>query len=164
MEQDEAARVRALGEIAAEFDLDAIRIRTGDTEIEIVRRDPAAHAPGPVVYAAPAPPGALAGPAGAANGAAALGAEAPSPARGAGANVRRVTAPVVGVFYRAAAPGADPFVEVGSRVQAGDTLCILEAMKLMNEINSEYAGVVSNILVENGELVSLGQELFWIEP
>ena len=163
MEQDEAARVRALGEIAAEFDLDAIRVRTGDTEIEIVRRDPAAHAPGPVVYAAPVPPGALAGPAGAANGAA-LGAEAPSPARGAGANVRRVTAPVVGVFYRAAAPGADPFVEVGSRVQAGDTLCILEAMKLMNEINSEYAGVVSNVLVENGELVSLGQELFWIEP
>ncbi|HTD36825.1 MAG TPA: acetyl-CoA carboxylase biotin carboxyl carrier protein [Candidatus Limnocylindrales bacterium] len=164
MEQDEAARVRALGEIAAEFDLDAIRVRTGDTEIEIVRRDPAAQAPGPVVYAAPALPGALAGPPGAANGAAASGAEAPSLARGAGANVRKVTAPVVGVFYRAAAPGADPFVEVGSRVQAGDTLCILEAMKLMNEINSEYAGVVSNILVENGELVSLGQELFWIEP
>jgi len=160
MEQDEAARVRALGEIAAEFDLDAIRVRTGDTEIEIVRRDPAAHAPGPVVYAAPAVMGAV----GAANGAAAPGAEAPSPARGAGANVRKVTAPVVGVFYRAAAPGADPFVEVGSRVQAGDTLCILEAMKLMNEINSEYAGVVSNVLVENGELVSLGQELFWIEP
>ena len=164
MEQDEAARVRALGEIAAEFDLDAIRVRTGDTEIEIVRRDPAAHGPGPVVYAAPALPGALAGPPGGANGAAAPGAEMPSLARGAGANVRKVTAPVVGVFYRAAAPGADPFVEVGSRVQAGDTLCILEAMKLMNEINSEYAGVVSNILVENGELVSLGQELFWIEP
>ena len=71
---------------------------------------------------------------------------------------------MVGVFYRAASPGADPVVEVGSRVQVGDTLCILEAMKLMNEINSEYAGVVSNILVENGELVSLGQELFWIEP
>jgi len=164
MEQDEAARVRALGEIAAEFDLDAIRVRTGDTEIEIVRRDPAAHAPGPVVYAAPGVAGGLAGPPGAPNGAAAPGAEMPSVARGAGANVRKVTAPVVGVFYRAAAPGADPFVEVGSRVQMGDTLCILEAMKLMNEINSEYAGVVSNILVENGELVSLGQELFWIEP
>ena len=164
MEQDEAARVRALGEIAAEFDLDAIRVRTGDTEIEIVRRDPAAHAPGPVVYGAPAVPGALPGLPGAANGAAAPGAEPPTLARGPGANVRRVTAPVVGVFYRAAAPGADSFVEVGSRVQPGDTLCILEAMKLMNEINSEYAGVVSNILVENGELVSLGQELFWIEP
>jgi acetyl-CoA carboxylase biotin carboxyl carrier protein len=75
-----------------------------------------------------------------------------------------VTAPVVGVFYRAATPASDPFVEVGSRVAVGDTLCILEAMKLMNEINTDYAGVVSNILVQNGELVSLGQELFWIEP
>jgi acetyl-CoA carboxylase biotin carboxyl carrier protein len=158
MDQDEAARVRALGEIAAEFDLDAIRVRTGNTEIEIVRRDPAVHAAPQIAYAA-APP-AVPGPGGAPAG----GAEAPVAARAAGANVRKVTAPVVGVFYRSAAPGADPFVEVGSRVNAGDTLCILEAMKLMNEINTDHAGVVSNILVENGELVSLGQELFWIEP
>jgi len=152
MDQDEAARVRALGEIAAEFDLDAIRVRTGDTEIEIVRRDPAVHAPVPVTYAMPPAPGAP-GPAPAA------GAEAP-----AGANVRKVTAPVVGVFYRSANPDAEPFVEAGSRVASGDTLCILEAMKLMNEITTDHAGVVSRILVENGELVSLGQELFWIEP
>ena len=159
MDQDEAARVRALGEIAAEFDLDAIRVRTGDTEIEIVRRDPAVHA-GPIAYAAPpaSPPGSSGMPS--APGAAAE----PAGARAAGPNVRKVTAPVVGVFYRAPAPGADPFVEIGSRVSAGDPLCILEAMKLMNEINTDYAGVVSNILVENGELVSLGQELFWIEP
>ena len=157
MEHEEAARVRALGEIAAEFDLDAIRVRTGETEIEIVRRDPGLQA-APVVYAAPAaaaPGGSPASPAG----------EAPAPARaGASANVRKVTAPVVGVFYRAAAPGADPFVELGTRVEVGQTLCILEAMKLMNEINSDYAGVVAGILVESGELVSLGQELFWIEP
>jgi acetyl-CoA carboxylase biotin carboxyl carrier protein len=156
MEHDEAARVRALGEIAAEFDLDAIRVRTGETEIEIVRRDPASH-PAPIVYAAAAAaPGGTPGPAG----------EAPAgpPARTASPNARKVTAPVVGVFYRAAAPGADPFVEVGSRVEIGQTLCILEAMKLMNEINSDYAGVVASILVESGELVSLGQELLWIEP
>jgi acetyl-CoA carboxylase biotin carboxyl carrier protein len=158
MEQDEASRVRALGEIAAEFDLDAIRVRTGETEIEIVRRDPAVHAP--LAYAVPpvaalgAPtPGAL--PPG--------GGEIPTPSRGPGPNVRVVTAPLVGVFYRAPAPGADPFVEVGSRVKVGDTLCILEAMKLMNEINTDHAGVVTNILVESGALVSLGQELFWIE-
>ena len=158
MEHDEAARVRALGEIAAEFDLDAIRVRTGETEIEIVRRDPAAH-PAPVVYAAPPPAAApAAGP-----GPAAESSSAPA-ARAASANVRKVTAPVVGVFYRAAAPGADPFVEVGQRVEIGQPLCILEAMKLMNEINSDYAGVVANVLVENGELVSLGQELLWIEP
>jgi acetyl-CoA carboxylase biotin carboxyl carrier protein len=154
MDQDEAARVRALGEIAAEFDLDAIRVRTGDVEIEIVRRDPAVHAPGPVTYALPPVPGA---PPPAA-------AEAPAPAAPAGANMRKVTAPVVGVFYRSANPDAEPFVEIGTRVASGQTLCILEAMKLMNEITTDYAGVVSRILVENGELVSLGQELFWIEP
>ena len=160
MDQDEAARVRALGEIAAEFDLDAIRVRTGETEIEIVRRDPAVHAPAPVTYAMPAAPGGVAGPA----VAAAPGGEPAPPAATAGANVRKVTAPVVGVFYRSANPGAEPFVVVGSRVAAGDTLCILEAMKLMNEITTDYAGVVARILVENGELVTLGQELFWIEP
>jgi acetyl-CoA carboxylase biotin carboxyl carrier protein len=160
MEQDEAARVRALGEIAAEFDLDAIRVRTGDTEIEIVRRDPAVHA-APVAYAAVPPPAPMA-PAGS-NGTVADGGGVPA-APVAGANVRKVTAPVVGVFYRAASPGADPFVEVGQRVNVGQTLCILEAMKLMNEITTDHAGVVSRVLVENGELVSLGQELFWIEP
>ncbi|MEA2784830.1 MAG: acetyl-CoA carboxylase biotin carboxyl carrier protein [Candidatus Eremiobacteraeota bacterium] len=157
MDQDEAARVRALGEIAAEFDLDAIRVRTGDAEIEIVRRDPAVHAPAPVTYAMPAAPGAPAP-------ALASGSEAPAAAAAAAAGVRKVTAPVVGVFYRSANPEAEPFVEVGSRVASGETLCILEAMKMMNEITTDYAGVVARILVENGELVSLGQELFWIEP
>jgi acetyl-CoA carboxylase biotin carboxyl carrier protein len=161
MEQDEAARVRALGEIATEFDLDAIRVRTGDTEIEIVRRDPAVHAAGQVVYSA-APQHAPPGPA-AANGTAGEGGGVPA-APTAGANVRKVTAPVVGVFYRAASPGADPFVEIGQRVSVGQTLCILEAMKLMNEITTDHAGVVARALVENGELVSLGQELFWIDP
>ena len=156
MDQDEASRVRALGEIAAEFDLDAIRVRTGDTEIEIVRRDPAVHAAPAVSYALPGP----AGPAVASAAAPETAAAGPV----AGANVRKVTAPVVGVFYRSASPGAEPFVEVGTRVNAGDALCILEAMKLMNEITTDHAGVVSRVLVENGELVSLGQELFWIEP
>ena len=159
MDQDEAARVRALGEIAAEFDLDAIRVRTGDTEIEIVRRDPAVHA-APLAYAVPGQPAAAAG----AAGPPPPGTEAPAAGPAAGGNVRKVTAPVVGVFYRSTSPGADAFVEVGSRVASGDTLCILEAMKLMNEITTDHAGIVSRILVENGELVSLGQELCWIEP
>jgi acetyl-CoA carboxylase biotin carboxyl carrier protein len=156
--QDEAARVRALGEIAAEFDLDAIRVRTGETEIEIVRREPAAPA---LTYAVP--PGLAPAPAVSAAAAAAAGGTG-NPAPAVPANVRRVTAPVVGVFYRAPSPGADPFVEIGARVEVGQTLCILEAMKLMNEITTDHAGVVVRVLVENGELVSLGQELFWIEP
>jgi acetyl-CoA carboxylase biotin carboxyl carrier protein len=157
MDQDEASRIRALGEIAAEFDLDAIRVRTGEVEIEIVRRDPAAT-PAPAVacmapLAAPAPAPAVA----------ATGGHSPA-AQHAPANIRKIVAPVVGVFYRAPSPGMDPFAEVGQRVNVGDTLCILEAMKLMNEINTDYSGVVARILPENGELVSLGQELFWIEP
>jgi acetyl-CoA carboxylase biotin carboxyl carrier protein len=156
MEQDEASRIRALGEIAAEFDLDAIRVRTGELEIEIVRRDPAAY-PAQIAYLPQAAPVAAGLPA------------AESPAGGEGApqahpNARRIQAPVVGVFYRAASPGADPFVELGSRVKAGDTLCILEAMKLMNEITTDVAGTVVRIIPENGELVSFGQDLFWIEP
>ena len=154
MDQDQAARIRALGEIAAEFDLDAIRVRTGETEIEIVRRDPAAAAP-PTLAAAPEAPPAAAAPA-------PPGIERAAP--GPSANVRRVTAPIVGVFYRSANPDAESFVDVGARVAVGDTLCILEAMKLMNEITSDYAGVVTRILAENGDLVPQGQELFWIEP
>jgi len=151
MDHDETARIRALGEIATEFDLDAIRVRSGETEIEIVRREP-----GAVAYALPAP---IAG-----GGPAFVPAENGIVSAAPSASVRRVTAPVVGVFYRSASPGSDPFAEVGQRVSVGQTLCILEAMKLMNEITSDHAGVVVRILAENGELVSLGQELFWIEP
>jgi acetyl-CoA carboxylase biotin carboxyl carrier protein len=74
-----------------------------------------------------------------------------------------VLAPLVGVFYRAPAPGAKPFVEVGNEIVAGNVLCILEAMKLMNEIVSEHNGRIIRILAEDGQLVSLHQELFWIE-
>jgi biotin carboxyl carrier protein len=69
----------------------------------------------------------------------------------------------VGVFYRAPAPGVKPFVEVDDEVVAGQVLCILEAMKLMNEIVSEYSGKIARICVNDGQLVSLHQEMFWIE-
>jgi acetyl-CoA carboxylase biotin carboxyl carrier protein len=152
MADDAAEQVRALGEVLREFDLDALRVKIGETEFELVRREPATivQAPG---YAPPAGAPAAATPA--VDGA--TGATPP-------ANVRRVSAPVVGVFYRASSPGADPFVSVGDRVVPGQVLCILEAMKLMNEITSEHAGTVVRILPENGELVSLGDDLMWIEP
>ncbi|MDX9713818.1 MAG: acetyl-CoA carboxylase biotin carboxyl carrier protein [Dissulfurispiraceae bacterium] len=75
-----------------------------------------------------------------------------------------ITSPIVGTFYRSAAPDSDPFVEVGSRVKKGQILCIIEAMKLMNEIESEYDGVVAKMLVENGHAVEYGEPLFIIEP
>jgi acetyl-CoA carboxylase biotin carboxyl carrier protein len=87
----------------------------------------------------------------------------PSAAATAPANVQRVLAPLVGVFYRAPAPGVKPFVELGDSVSEGQVLCILEAMKLMNEIVSEHDGKIVKICVADGELVSLHQELFWIE-
>ncbi len=73
-----------------------------------------------------------------------------------------VTAPMVGTFYRSGSPGAAAFVDVGSSVKEGDTLCILEAMKLMNEIEADVAGTVKAILVENGQPVEFGQPLFVI--
>ena len=73
-----------------------------------------------------------------------------------------IKSPMVGTFYRAPSPDSDPFVEVGQQVKNGDTLCILEAMKLMNEIESEYAGTIKAILVENGQPVEFGEPLFVI--
>ncbi len=75
-----------------------------------------------------------------------------------------VTSPIVGTFYRAPSPDAEPFVEVGTKVKKGQVLCIIEAMKLMNEIESEVDGVVVRILVENGQPVEYGEPLFLIEP
>ncbi len=77
-------------------------------------------------------------------------------------NIHIVKSPIVGTFYRAPAPGAKPFVEVGSRVKKGDVLCIIEAMKIMNEIKSDVNGVVEEVLVENGQPVEYGQPLFKI--
>jgi acetyl-CoA carboxylase biotin carboxyl carrier protein len=74
-----------------------------------------------------------------------------------------IKSPMVGTFYRTSAPGAQPFVDVGQAVKAGDTVCIIEAMKLLNEIESDYDGVVKAILVENGQPVEYGQPLFIIE-
>lgn len=74
-----------------------------------------------------------------------------------------VKSPMVGTFYRSSAPGANPFVEIGQTVKAGDTLCIIEAMKLLNEIESDKSGTIKAVLVENGQPVEYGEPLFVIE-
>ncbi|HEX5274072.1 MAG TPA: acetyl-CoA carboxylase biotin carboxyl carrier protein [Candidatus Rubrimentiphilum sp.] len=144
---DEQQTLKELLEIMHENDLDALKVKVGDAIFELVRREPG----GPVAAVPLAVPAAGAAP-------------AASTAPAASANVKKVTAPLVGVFYRSAAPDAEAFVKEGDRVEAGQVLCILEAMKLFNEITSDYSGIVTRIVPENGELVSLGQELFWIEP
>ena len=147
---DDARRLEMLLEVMREHDLDALTMRVGDAKYELIRRDPVTYAAAPIAAppAVPAP--------------APAGGSAPAPV--ASANIKKVAAPVVGVFYRAASPGAEPFVSVGDRVSVGQVVCILEAMKMMNEITTDYAGVVTRIVPENGELVALGEDLLWIEP
>lgn len=130
-----------------EHDLDRLKVRRGDAVYEIVRRETGGITAGSAP--APAQPSA--------NGID----ETPVSA---GANTKKIVAPLTGVFYRSASPDADPFVSAGERVSSGDVVCILEAMKLFNEIQSDYDGTISRIVPENGELVSQGAELFWIEP
>jgi len=140
---NEAEKIKQLLEIMHEHDLDALKVKLDGQIFELVRREP---------NTVPAAAGSAPAPADASSSA-----PAPPP------NVKRVTAPLVGVFYSAPAPGAEPFVNVGDRVQTGQVVCIIEAMKLMNEITSDYAGIVMRIIPENGELVSLGEEMLWIE-
>lgn len=148
----ETQTLKDLLEIMHEHDLDALKVKVGDKIFELVRREggitvlpqmSGADAQGGQLVAAPS------------------GSSAPAQAP---ANVKKITAPLVGVFYRAPSPDAEPFVKAGDRVESGQVVCILEAMKLFNEITSDYAGIVTRIVPENGELVSLGQEMFWIEP
>ena len=87
--------------------------------------------------------------------------EAPSPVEN---NWEEITSPMVGTFYAAPAPGEEPFTEIGDRLSVGQTVCIIEAMKLMNEIEAEVAGEVMEILVENGEPVEYGQALMLVKP
>ncbi|MBI1798066.1 MAG: acetyl-CoA carboxylase biotin carboxyl carrier protein, partial [Candidatus Eisenbacteria bacterium] len=92
-------------------------------------------------------------------------ASAPAPDRAPGPeNHVAITSPMVGTFYRAPAPDADPYIEIGDMVEVGQTVCIVEAMKLMNEIESEARGRLVRILVENAQPVEFGQRLFLVEP
>ena len=113
-----------------------------------------AHAPAVHVPIAAAP---AAAPAAAAKSDAA-------PAAAPADNLKAITSPMVGTFYRSPAPDADPFVEIGDIVEVGQTVCIIEAMKLMNEIEAEVKGRVVQILVDNAQPVEFGQKLFLIEP
>ena len=105
------------------------------------------HLPGPPPVAAPAAP------------AAATPAPAPAPS-----HLKEVKSPMVGTFYSAPEPGAEPYAKVGARVNSGQTVCIIEAMKIMNEIESEFSGVVREICVEDAQPVEFGQVLFRVDP
>jgi acetyl-CoA carboxylase biotin carboxyl carrier protein len=109
----------------------------------------------PAAYAAPA----AAHPAPAAGGAEGEAREAPR-----AANLKEIKSPMVGTFYKSPEPGADPYVKTGTRVTPGQTVCIIEAMKIMNEIEAEIAGVVREVLVDDAQPVEFGQVLFRVDP
>lgn len=142
-------KLKKLIDLVEESGIAEIEVTEGEEKVRITRTT-AAAAP---VYAAPAP------------AAAPVAAPAATPAAAPAArdlsNAQK--SPMVGTFYRAPGPNAAAFVEVGQQVKAGDTLCIIEAMKLMNEIEAEKSGVVKEILVENGTPVEYGEPLFIIE-
>lgn len=145
-------KLKKLIDLVEESGIAEIEVTEGEEKVRITRTT-AAAAP---IYTAPAP-------AAAAPVAAAPAAAAPTAAPAARDLSNAQKSPMVGTFYRAPGPNAAAFVEVGQQVKAGDTLCIIEAMKLMNEIEAEKSGVVKEILVENGTPVEYGEPLFIIE-
>lgn len=150
-------KVKKLIELLDESGVSEIEIKEGEESVRISRHPTGAvHAIAAPAYAPPMPLPAAAPVAGVAGPAAAPAAPVHAPDS-------TVTAPMVGTFYAAPAPGAKPFVEIGSEVKPGDTLCIIEAMKMMNQIECDKAGRVVSVLVKNGDPVEFGQALFVIE-
>jgi acetyl-CoA carboxylase biotin carboxyl carrier protein len=149
MELD-AKVLKTLVEIMQRDGLDRLRVRIGEIDVDLRMTLP--HTAAAVFADTRAAADALH-----------ASAQPESLASAAPANVRKVLAPLVGVFYRSPAPGVKAFVDVGDDVAGGQVLCILEAMKLMNEIVSEFDGKIVKICAADGELVTLHQELFWIE-
>lgn len=149
-------KLKKLIDLVEESGIAEIEVTEGEEKVRITRTtaaQPVYSAPvqqQPAVMAAPAAVPAEAAPA------------AAVPAAGPDLN-KAMKSPMVGTFYRAASPTSAPFVEVGQTVNAGDTLCIIEAMKLMNEIEADHSGVVKEILVSNGQPVEFGEPLFIIE-
>lgn len=143
-------KIKSLIELLEKSDIGELEIREGEESVRISRYGlaPAAPAAAPVVAAAPVP----------AAPAASEPAAAPEEASG-----HAVKSPMVGTFYRSPSPGAAAFVEVGQSVNVGDVLCIVEAMKMMNQIEADKAGTVKAILVEDGEPVEFDQPMIVIE-
>ena len=148
-------KLKTLIDLVSESNVSELEITEAEGKVRIVKSAGVAMAApvtlaAPVAMAAPAPMTApVAAPAEAAAAPAAAG--------------HSVKSPMVGTFYRSSSPGAAPFVQIGSVVKEGDTLCIVEAMKILNEIESDKAGTITQILCENGQAVEYGQPLFIIE-
>jgi len=150
-------KVKKLIELLDESGISEIEITEGEESVRITRNPPSIAAPAPAyvapAFAAPAPEAPPAAPP----------ATAATPAAVDESEGYAVTAPMVGTFYAASSPGSPPFVQVGDHVNEGDTLCIVEAMKMMNQIEAEVSGTVKSIRVQSGDPVEYGQILFVID-
>ena len=156
-------KVKKLIELLDETGVAEIEIKEGEESVRISRHPSGgtfAMMPQHMMYG---PPPAAAAPATAAGAAVTPAAAAAVAAAAAATADQTVTAPMVGTFYSAPAPGAKPFVDIGSEVKSGDVLCIIEAMKMMNQIESDKAGRIVSVLAKNGDPVEFGQPLFVIE-
>ncbi len=148
-------KLKTLIDLVAESDISELEVTEGESKVRIVKTT--AHSAQNQVVMMPS--AAVAAP----TAVAAAPLAAPAAAPEAAPTGHIVKSPMVGTFYRASAPGAPAFVAIGSVVKEGDTLCIIEAMKLLNEIDADASGTIRQILVENGQAVEYGQPLFIIE-
>jgi acetyl-CoA carboxylase biotin carboxyl carrier protein len=147
-------KLKTLIDLVSESNISELEITEADGKVRIVKADPTPPMAAPVHYIA-APQQAMPAPTAAQPVAA--------PAEAAAELGHVVKSPMVGTFYRSASPGAEAFAEIGTVVKVGDAICIIEAMKIMNEIEADKAGTVKQILCENGQAVEFGQPLFIIE-
>lgn len=150
-------KLKTLIDLVAESDIAELEVTEGESKVRIVKSSSAPQNQLVMMQPQQMPQAAAAPVASAAPQPAAAPAAAPAQPEG-----HIVKSPMVGTFYRSSAPGKPPFIEIGSSVKEGDTLCIIEAMKLLNEIDSDASGVIKQILVENGQPVEFGQPLFVI--
>ncbi len=154
-------KLKTLIDLVSESNISELEITEAEGKVRIVKGGPAGAPAAPLMYA-PAPAPLVAPPPTVAEATAALAAAtaAEGPAEPAG---KVIKSPMVGTFYRAASPGAKPFVELGDSIKLGQPVCIIEAMKIMNEIEADCEGKVVRLLCENGEAVEFGQPLFIVE-
>src|SRR5688572_14704206 len=149
-------KLKTLVDLVSESNIAELEITEADGKVRIVKAGVAMSGQGPLMM--PAPAAAPIVPSAATRAAAEAAAEALQAEEG-----HLVKSPMVGTFYRAASPGGKPLVEVGSVVKAGEPVCIIEAMKIMNEIETDVDGSITRVLVENGQAVEFGQALFVID-
>ena len=148
-------KVKKLIELVEESNIDELEIHEAEESVRISR-----HRPAPVQHVMPSYPAAAPPP---------PQQQATAPASGASSDAashdgHTVLSPMVGTFYQSSSPGQKPFVAIGQSVSVGDTLCIIEAMKILNQIESDCAGVVRSVLADDGQPVEFGQPLFAIDP